>query len=226
MSQLIRGITSTLGSEIFLGKRSHKVLLRLLGAAILGGAAVTHGQEVLWGRPVAPSAELVQQAGSNQEVNIQQLMKRYNISRAAATERFQDEQTQRDAQEQEQAARPVRTLDTLIATYGVDQVENALRWMTQKKGMTRDQAAQEFIADPEGWRRQEENFERDIIYAPDNQAAFMWMTDEMKMSDAPQRLVADPEGWKQRYQQHLQQIDAEQEQGRKASAQALGSVTK
>jgi len=43
----------------------------------------------------------------------------------------------------------------------------------------------------------------------------------MKMSDAPQRLVADPEGWKQRYQQHLQQIDAEQEQGRKASAQAL-----
>jgi hypothetical protein len=34
--------------------------------------------------------------------------------------------------------------------------------------MTRDQAAQEFIADPEGWRRQEENFERDIIYAPHN----------------------------------------------------------
>jgi hypothetical protein len=270
MSQLMRCIKDPLVAETFWERLSCRGLLALLVAATLGGPPATHGQEVRWGQPVTPSAGLVQQAGSTptsqetyiqqlmrkyhishaaaverfqderrslvapspelvqqggntlsiQEANIQQLMKRYNISRAAATERSQNEQRQREAQEEEQAARPA-PLDTLIATYGADAVENLIRWMIQKKEKTRDEATQDFIADPEGWRRQKDIFEQDILYADGNQAVLSWMHNEMKLSDPEQSLIDDPEGWKQRYQQHLQQVDTEQEQGRKQSAQAL-----
>jgi hypothetical protein len=155
---------------------------------------LSYGQDVRRAQPVAPRTELVQNAPDSHEAEIQQLMKRHNISHTAAMQAFQDEQRQRDAQAQQRVVQQDlnKALEQLKHQFANVSREDILQWMMEKNSISHKEAEQQLFDKPDSWLAA-----YNAAHGPTFETVILWLMKggELSYATAANKFSTNPDKW-------------------------------